>query len=90
MKPFSKIDEGLLTEGLEYTIGINDGTMFNRVIYKGIKLFNGKPMMCFETEQKSQLSVNPSYHSFILEDNTQFPVPEDFQPNNKEGDTTNG
>jgi hypothetical protein len=90
MKPFSKIDEGLLTEGLEYTIGINDGTMFNRVIYKGIKLFNGKPMMCFETEQKSQLSVNPSYHSFILEDNTQFPVPEDFQSNNKEGDTKNG
>jgi hypothetical protein len=90
MKPFSKIDEGLLTEGLEYTIGINDGTIFNRVVYKGTKLYNGRPMMCFETEQKSQLSVNPSYHSFILEDNTQFPVPEDFQSNNKEGDTTNG
>jgi hypothetical protein len=90
MKPFSKIDEGLLTEGLEYTIGINDGTVFNRVVYKGTKLYNGRPMMCFETEQKSQLSVNPSYHSFILEDNTQFPVPEDFKPTNKEGDTSNG
>ena len=89
MKPFSKIDEGLLTEGLEYTIGINDGTVFNRVIFTGTKLFNGRPMMCFETEHKSQLSVNPSYHSFTLEDSTQFPVPEDLE-NNKEGDTTNG
>lgn len=80
MKAFSSIDEGLLTEGLEYTIGVNDGTVFNRVIYKGAKLFNGKPMMCFETEQGSQLSVNPSYHSFTLEDNTQFPEPEDLEP----------
>lgn len=90
MKPFSKIDEGLLTEGIEYDIGLNDGTMFNRVISKGIKLFNGKPMMCFETEEGSQLSINPSYHSFTLECNGQFPIPEDFKPTNKEGDTTNG
>lgn len=79
MKPFVGIDEGLLTEGLEYTVGINDGTVFNRVIYKGTKLFNGKPMMTFETDNKSQLSVNPSYHSFTLEESGQFPVPENFE-----------
>jgi len=84
MKPFSSIDEGLLVEGLEYTVGINDGTVFNRVIFKGTKSFNGKPMMCFETQHKSQLSVNPSYHSFTIEENDQFPQPEDFNHNNKE------
>jgi hypothetical protein len=80
MKSFSSIDEGLLTEGIEYTIGINDGTMFKRVVYKGVKLFNGRPMMCFETENKSQVSVNPSYHSFTIEEQGQFPEPEDFEP----------
>ncbi len=82
MKPFGTIDEGLLTEGIEYTIGINDGTMFKRVVYKGTKLFNGKPMMCFETENKSQVSVNPSYHSFTIEEQGQFPTPEDFETKN--------
>ena len=87
MKSFGSIDEGLLTEGLEYTIGINDGTMFKRVVYKGTKLFNRKPMMCFETENKSQVSVNPSYHSFTIEEQGQFPMPDDLE-NNKE--THNG
>lgn len=82
MKAFTRVDEGLLTEGLEYTVGINDGTMFKRVIYKGTKFFNGKPMMCFETENKSQVSVNPSYHSFTIEEQGQFPTPEDLQPSN--------
>ncbi len=80
MKNFGVLDEGLLTEGLEYTVGVNDGTVFQRVVYKGTKSFNGKPMMCFETENKSQLSVNPSYHSFTLEEYTQFPTPEDLEP----------
>ena len=78
MKAFSSIDEGLLVEGLEYTVGINDGTCFKRVVYKGTKSFNGKPMMCFETVNKSQLSINPSYHSFTIEEQGQFPQPEDF------------
>ena len=56
--------------------------MFKRVIYKGTKLFNGKPMMCFETENKSQVSVNPSYHSFTIEEQGQFPTPEDFNNEN--------
>ena len=77
----SQIDEGLLTQGLEYTVGVNDGTIFKRVVFKGTKTFNGKPMMCFETEHKSQLSINPSYHSFVLEEDSQFPMPEDLEPN---------
>ena len=82
MKTLARVDEGLLIEGLEYTIGINDGTMFNRVVFKGTKLFNGKQMMCFETENKSKITVNPSYHSYTIEENSQFPMPEDLQPNN--------
>ena len=89
MKSFSSLDEGLLVEGLEYTVGINDGTCFKGVVYKGTKFFNGKPMMCFETVNKSQLSVNPSYHSFTIEEQGQFPQPEDFNhKDNKE--TQNG
>ena len=78
MKQFESLDEGLLTEGIEYSIGTNDGKIFNRVIYKGTKSFAGKNMMCFETENGSQLSVNPSYHSFTIEENGQFPMPEDL------------
>ena len=39
-------------------------------------------MMCFETENKSQVSVNPSYHSFTIEEQGQFPTPEDFNKEN--------
>tara|TARA_R110000744_G_scaffold67314_3_gene137270 strand:- start:15596 stop:15877 length:282 start_codon:yes stop_codon:yes gene_type:complete len=74
----ANVEEELLVKGVEYAIGVNDGTIFNRVIYKGTKSFNGKPMMCFETERKSQLSINPSYHSFTLEEDSQFPMPEDL------------
>lgn len=90
MKSFTTLnDEGLLVEGIEYDIGLNDGTTFNRISFKGTKFLNGKPMLCFETTNKSQLSINPSYHSFTLECDGQFPIPEDFQPNNK-GDDLNG
>ena len=34
----------LLTEEECYTIGTNDGKEFRRVVYKGTKLLNGKPM----------------------------------------------
>ena len=46
--------------------------------------------MCFETENKSQLSVNPSYHSFTLEEYTQFPTPEDLETDNNKGESNNG
>ena len=42
MKQFESMDEGLLTEGIEYSVGTNDGKVFNRVVYKGTKSFGGK------------------------------------------------
>jgi putative NADPH-quinone reductase len=58
----------LFTPGSIYTVGINDGTTFKQMVYKGSKLFNGKHIMVFETLGRSQLTVNPSYHSFTVEE----------------------
>ena len=38
----------------------------------------GKNIMCFETENKESVSINPSYFSYSIEDNGHFPMPEDF------------
>ena len=61
-------DDGLLQENKTYTIGTNDGKEFRSVIYKGTKLFNGKPMMVFKTNgiSKEQLTINPSFHTFTI------------------------
>jgi hypothetical protein len=59
-------DDGLLRENKTYSIGTNDGKEFRRVIYKGTKLLNGKPMMVFETVDEQQLTVNPSFHTFTI------------------------
>tara|TARA_R100000234_G_C4979087_1_gene169891 strand:- start:54 stop:305 length:252 start_codon:yes stop_codon:yes gene_type:complete len=72
-------NEKLLVEGLEYSVGTSDGKVFNRIIYKGTKNFGGKNMMCFETENKNQVTINPSYNSFTIEENGQFPMPEDLK-----------
>ena len=74
----SVMQEGLLAKGVEYSVGTSDGKVFNRVIYKGTKSFGGKNMMCFETNNGSQLSINPSYNSFTIEEDGQFPTPEDL------------
>ena len=54
--------------GLRYSVGLNDGKKFRRVAYVGTKLLNGKPMMCFKTVESVDLTVNPSYMAFIVED----------------------
>ena len=59
-------DEGILNEDSKYTVGTNDGKEFRRVLYKGTKLLNGKPMMVFETEDNETLTVNPSFHTYTL------------------------
>ena len=61
-------DDGLLQENKTYTVGTNDGKEFRSVIYKGTKLFNGKPMMVFKTNgiSKEQLTINPSFHTFTI------------------------
>ena len=35
-------------------------------------------MMCFENLNKSQITINPSYNSFTIEEQGQFPMPEDL------------
>ena len=62
-------DEGLLQENCTYSIGTNDGKEFRRVVYKGTKLLNGKPMMVFETTDNQRLTVNPSFHTFTITEN---------------------
>ena len=62
-------DDRIPAEGQEYTVGTNDGSSFKDVIYVGTKLYHGKPIMVFQTKDNRQLTVNPSYHSFTLEEN---------------------
>ena len=59
-------DDGLLNKDKTYTIGTNDGKEFRKVLYRGTKLLNGKPMMVFVTEDNERLTVNPSFHTFTL------------------------
>ena len=62
-------DEGILQENCTYSIGTNDGKEFRSVVYKGTKLLNGKPMMIFETVDRQQLTVNPSFHTYTITQN---------------------
>ena len=71
-------DDKLLNEEECYTIGTNDGKEFRRVVYKGTKLLNGKPMMVFKTEENTSLTVNPSFHTFTIEE-LPLPQPEDLE-----------
>ncbi len=64
----SSYDESLLIQGSQYTIGTNDGKEFKKVSFVGLKQLNGKPMMVFKTEYDNQVSVNPSYYTFTLEE----------------------
>ena len=57
--------------GTKYDVGLNDGTVLKRVRYIGTKQNLGKPMMCFKNEESQVVTVNPSYNSFCLENNTQ-------------------
>ena len=61
-------DDKLHTIGAEYMVGLNDGTVLNKIVFEGYKMFNGKQIMCFRTlEKDSVVTVNPSYHSFTIE-----------------------
>ena len=68
----SSYDESLLIQGSQYTIGTNDGKEFKKVSFVGLKQLNGKPMMVFKTDEDKQISVNPSFHSFIVEEETEM------------------
>ena len=62
----SSYDESLLIQGSQYTVGTNDGKEFKKVAFVGLKQLNGKPMMVFKTNENKQVSINPSFHSFII------------------------
>jgi|TARA_R100001480_G_scaffold15313_3_gene24258 hypothetical protein len=83
-------DENILEKGKCYSIGTNDGKEFRRVVYRGTKLLNGKPMMVFRTEDNSNLTVNPSFHTYTLEE-LPLPQPADLEVLSQiKGDTNNG
>ena len=66
-------DDEIAVEGIEYKVGTNDGKMFKRAIFIGKKMHNGKEMLCFKMHETSQqLTINPSYMSWIIEDNTEM------------------
>ena len=68
----SSYDENLLIQGSQYTIGTNDGKQFKKVSFVGLRQLNGKPMMVFRTNEDKQVSINPSFHSFIIEEETEM------------------
>ncbi len=68
----SSYDENLLIPGSQYTVGTNDGKEFKKVSFVGLKQLNGKPMMVFRTMENKQVEVNPSFHSFIIEEETEM------------------
>ena len=83
-------DENILEKGKCYSVGTNDGKEFRRVVYRGTKLLNGKPMMIFKTEENTQLEVNPSFHTYTLEA-LPLPQPADLGVLSQiKGDTNNG
>jgi|TARA_R100000742_G_C4178568_1_gene14465 hypothetical protein len=61
-------DNNLFKEGLEYTVGINDGHIFKEAVYIGKKMHGGKQMLVFSTHNKHEIIINPSYMSWALED----------------------
>ena len=85
----SSYDDGILQLEECYTIGTNDGKEFRRVVYKGTKLLNGKPMMVFKTEENTSLAVNPSFHTFTIEE-LPLPQPEDLGEITIQGEPYNG
>lgn len=63
----SSFDDDILSPNFPYIIGLNDSTSFRKVVYNGTKMFNGKNMMVFTTNEGDKLMINPSYLSFALE-----------------------
>lgn len=71
MQQFEEYDP-VLVEGLKYTIELSTSTVFNNAVYLGIKKVNGKPIWIFELKEGRQLGINPSFHTFTLEDSAEF------------------
>ena len=68
----NSFNEDIMTAGTTYTVGTNDGKQIEDVIFVGTKQFNGKSIMCFETYDRHEIRVNPSYFSFSVEKGTEM------------------
>ena len=68
----SSYDENLLIPGSQYTVGTNCGRELKKVSFVGFKQLNGKPMMVFRTDGDKQVTINPSFHSFTVELETEM------------------
>jgi hypothetical protein len=66
MKTF---DGDVFIEGVQYTVGTNDGQAFRKVTFKGRSNNAGKQVLQFEIENNANLTINPSYMSWAVEEN---------------------
>jgi hypothetical protein len=63
-------DDNLLVQGKVYNLGTSDGAQWESLTFMGYKFINGKKIMSFKTETNLDLTINPSFHTFILENNS--------------------
>jgi hypothetical protein len=72
MREISTYNDEILIEGCEYSIGTNDGKEFSKVAFEGYKKLYGKTMLSFRTNNNKQVTINPSYMSFAIEEDTEM------------------
>ena len=72
MKQISTYNDEILIEGCEYSVGTNDGKEFSKVAFEGYKKLYGKTMLSFITNNNKQVTINPSYMSFAIEEDTEM------------------
>lgn len=72
MKEISTYNDEILIEGCEYSVGTNDGKEFSKVAFEGYKKLYGKTMLSFRTNNNKQVTINPSYMSFAIEEDTEM------------------
>ena len=68
----STYNDEILIEGCEYSVGTNDGKEFSKVAFEGYKKLYGKTMLSFRTNNNKQVTINPSYMSFAIEEDTEM------------------
>ena len=72
MREISTYNDEILIEGCEYSVGTNDGKEFSKIAFEGYKKLYGKTMMSFRTKSNKQVTINPSYMSFAIEEDTEM------------------
>ena len=72
MREISTYNDEILIEGCEYSVGTNDGKEFSKVAFEGYKKLYGKTMLSFRTNSNKQVTINPSYMPFAIEEETEM------------------